>query len=104
MAGHVGVETPAGWSFHEKPHRHYQLHGSRTVPNIQRIAAGDGTVPDELEILSVTQALGIIDKSGPLQGYAAKMTLSGVARILREFGLQKDSDGLLPKWISKTSV
>lgn len=62
--------APDVWSFHEKPYRHYRLSGETHTP------AG-------LEILSVTQAIGVIDKSGPLQGYAAKMTIEGVAEILR---------------------
>lgn len=84
MAGHVGVETPAGWSFWEKPYRHYQYRGKKVTPN-------------GLEILSVTQALGIIDKSTPLQHYAARMTLEGCSTVLREFGLVKGTNGHLPE-------
>lgn len=63
-----------GFTFHEPPevrYRHYRYNGSRTTPN-------------GLEILSVTQALGVLDKSGPLQGYAAKITLEGVAAVLEK--------------------
>lgn len=96
MAGHVGVETEFGWSFHEKPHRHYELLGERSVPNVDGIMVGDGTTPDTIEILSVTQALGILDKSAPLQYYAARMTTEGACALLRRYGLERGSDGILP--------
>jgi len=89
MAGKTGIVTDGGWSFHEPPearYRHYRHNGSTTVDG------HDGP----LEILSVTQALGIIDKSGPLQHYAAKMTLEGVCATLRGFGCEKDANGDLP--------
>jgi hypothetical protein len=89
MAGAVGVPTEAGWSFHEKPYRHYEYHGSKTTPPTE-------SDPDGLEILSVTQALGILDKSGPLQGYAARETLVGCSEMLKRAGFEKDADGLLP--------
>lgn len=65
------------WTFHEKPWRHYQLNGKRRTPK-----------PADLEILSVTQALGILDKSGPLVGWAAKTTVAGLHAML------SDPDGI----------
>ncbi|MGH8522893.1 MAG: hypothetical protein ACREXY_01320 [Gammaproteobacteria bacterium] len=59
----------AEWSFHSKPYRHYRYNDQTETPN-------------GLEILSVTQALGVLDKSGPLQGYAARETVRGVSSLL----------------------
>lgn len=60
------------WTFHEPPeanYRHYEYEGKCETPG-------------GLEILSVTQALGVLDKSGPLSGYAARETLRGISSLL----------------------
>lgn len=68
------------WTFHEPPaarYRHYRLNDQTHTP-------------EGLEILSVTQALGVLDKSGPLQGYAARETLNGIRRALWRLGSPHD--------------
>lgn len=62
--------TPPVWTFHTKPWRHYQCDGSRTTPG-------------GLEVLSVTQALGVLDKSGPLVGWAVRLTYEGAWSVAR---------------------
>lgn len=64
--------TDSPWTFHEPPtarYRHYRYNGETKTP-------------EGLEILSVTQALGTLDKSAPLSGYAARETLRGVSALL----------------------
>lgn len=71
------------WTFHDKhgeanPNcgckahwRHYQYKGSRTVLS-------------GLEILSVTQALGVLDKSRPLISWATRIDVDGARRLATE--------------------
>lgn len=52
--------------FFEKPWRHYTITPAGGEPE---------------RVVSVTQAIGIVDKSGPLQHYAATETLRGIATV-----------------------
>jgi len=61
----LGGEVTHTWMLHDKPWRHYTCDGERETPN-------------GLKIASVTQVLGVLDKSGPLVGWATNLTTEAV--------------------------
>lgn len=63
VAGHDSAHE---WSFHERPWRHYQCDGEREV--------------NGLKIASVTQILGVLDKSA-LVAWAANKTVEGICEL-----------------------
>lgn len=66
-------------TFSEKPYRHYCI-------NPDEAKHRHPWTPEEPwgRVPSVSTIVGIIDKSGPLQGYAARCTLEGIATLLAE--------------------
>lgn len=69
-----------------RPWRHYTLDGETHV--------------DGVKIASVTQVLGVIDKSGPLQHYAAQKTLEGVCAAVAESRAFCPSIQAVRSWLS----
>jgi hypothetical protein len=73
-----GHDVAHKWSFHEKPWRHYQCDGKRETPS-------------GLKIASVTQILGVLDKSA-LVAWAANVSIQGCWTIAGQKGYRRPRD------------
>jgi hypothetical protein len=87
VASNTSADGNTRVDFFESPWRHYLVNGDDK-------GRDHIWTPEEPwgRVASVTQAIGVVDKSGPLQHYASNKTLEGIARLV----LQLDSRGRLP--------
>lgn len=70
------MSAPPVVELHTRPYRRYSIGGEFEI--------------DGVKIASVTQVLGVIDKSGPLQHYASTQTIEGIVALIRrgKFGMR----------------
>lgn len=59
-------------TFHQKPYRHYQIHRNGQTR----------------KVASVTQVLGVLDKSDALVGWATNLTCEGIHKLVRRRGYE----------------